>query len=53
MTMSVGDLLDEWVESDSIKGAFASTGVVGVWAGPAARARRTTCSTTRSGSSRG
>ena len=34
MTMSVGDLLDEWFESDAIKGAFASTGVVGVWAGP-------------------
>ena len=34
MTMSVGDLLDEWFESDVIKGAFASTGVVGVWAGP-------------------
>jgi phytoene dehydrogenase-like protein len=34
MTMSVGDLLDEWFESDAIKGALASTGVVGVWAGP-------------------
>jgi len=34
MTMSVGDLLDEWFESDVLKGAFASTGVVGVWAGP-------------------
>ncbi|HZC13079.1 MAG TPA: NAD(P)/FAD-dependent oxidoreductase, partial [Thermoleophilaceae bacterium] len=34
LTMSVGDLLDEWFESDTIKGAFASTGVVGVWAGP-------------------
>ncbi len=34
MTMSVGDLLDEWFETDVIKGAFASTGVVGVWAGP-------------------
>jgi phytoene dehydrogenase-like protein len=33
-TMSVGDLLDERFESDAIKGAFASTGVVGVWAGP-------------------
>ena len=32
--MSVGDLLDEWFESDAIKGSFASTGVVGVWAGP-------------------
>ena len=34
MTMSVGDLLDEQFESDALKGAFASTGVVGVWAGP-------------------
>ncbi len=34
MTMSVGDLLDEHFESDVLKGAFASTGVVGVWAGP-------------------
>jgi phytoene dehydrogenase-like protein len=34
MTMSVGDLLDEWFESDAIKGCLASTGVVGVWAGP-------------------
>ena len=34
MTMSVGDLLDEWFDDDAIKGAYASTGVVGVWAGP-------------------
>jgi phytoene dehydrogenase-like protein len=34
MTMSVGDLLDDWFESDVVKGALASTGVVGVWAGP-------------------
>jgi phytoene dehydrogenase-like protein len=34
MTMSVGDLLDDWFETDEIKGAYASTGVVGVWAGP-------------------
>jgi phytoene dehydrogenase-like protein len=34
MTMSVGDLLDEWFETDAVKGAYASTGVVGVWAGP-------------------
>ena len=34
MTMSVGDLLDEWFETDAIKGGLASTGVVGVWAGP-------------------
>jgi phytoene dehydrogenase-like protein len=34
MTMSVGDLLDEWFETDELKGAYASSGVVGVWAGP-------------------
>ena len=34
MTMSVGDLLDDWFEDDLFKGAMASTGVVGVWAGP-------------------
>jgi phytoene dehydrogenase-like protein len=34
MTMSVGDLLDDWFETDAIKGAIGSTGVVGVWAGP-------------------
>ena len=34
LTMSVGDLLDDWFETDAIKGAYASTGVVGVWAGP-------------------
>ena len=33
-TMSVGDLLDDWVEHDALKGSIASTGVVGVWAGP-------------------
>jgi phytoene dehydrogenase-like protein len=34
MTMPVGDLLDDWFENDALKGAYASTGVVGVWAGP-------------------
>src|SRR6185503_13148893 len=33
-TMSVGDLLDDWFECDAFKGAMASSGVVGVWAGP-------------------
>ena len=33
-TMSVGDLLDDWFETDALKGSLASTGVVGVWAGP-------------------
>ncbi len=34
MTMSVGDLLDDYFETDELKGAYASSGVVGVWAGP-------------------
>jgi phytoene dehydrogenase-like protein len=34
MTMAVGDLLDDWFETDAVKGAIGSTGVVGVWAGP-------------------
>ncbi len=29
MTMSVGDLLDDWFETDELKGAIGSTGVVG------------------------
>jgi phytoene dehydrogenase-like protein len=33
-TMSVGDLLDDWFEHDGVKGSIASSGVVGVWAGP-------------------
>jgi phytoene dehydrogenase-like protein len=37
MTMSVGDLLDDWFENDALKGSYASTGVVGVWAGPRTR----------------
>src|SRR4051812_49828131 len=34
MMMSVGDLLDDYFSNDALKGAYASTGVVGVWAGP-------------------
>ena len=34
MTMPIGDLLDAWFETDALKGAIGSTGVVGVWAGP-------------------
>jgi phytoene dehydrogenase-like protein len=34
MTMAVGDMLDDWFETDAVKGTIASTGVVGVWAGP-------------------
>jgi phytoene dehydrogenase-like protein len=33
-TMSVGDLLDDHFELDALKGSTASSGVVGVWAGP-------------------
>jgi phytoene dehydrogenase-like protein len=33
-TMSVGDMLDGFFENDYLKGSIASTGVVGVWAGP-------------------
>ncbi|HEX2358198.1 MAG TPA: NAD(P)/FAD-dependent oxidoreductase [Solirubrobacterales bacterium] len=33
-TLSVGDLLDDYFELDGLKGSMASTGVVGVWAGP-------------------
>jgi phytoene dehydrogenase-like protein len=33
-TMSVADLLDDWFEHDGLKGSIASSGVVGVWAGP-------------------
>ena len=32
--MSVGDLLDDYFELDGLKGSTASSGVVGVWAGP-------------------
>ncbi len=33
-TMSVSDLLNEWFESDAIKGMLAVNGVIGTWAGP-------------------
>jgi phytoene dehydrogenase-like protein len=33
-TMSVADLLDDWFDHPGLKGSIASTGVVGVWAGP-------------------
>ncbi|UJA21354.1 NAD(P)/FAD-dependent oxidoreductase [Thermoleophilia bacterium SCSIO 60948] len=33
-TQSVGDMLDDRFELDGLKGSVASTGVVGVWAGP-------------------
>src|SRR5690348_17543787 len=34
MTMSIADLLDDWFESDQVKGALAVNGVIGTWAGP-------------------
>ena len=33
-SMSVTDLLDDWFESDAIKGMLAINGVIGTWAGP-------------------
>jgi phytoene dehydrogenase-like protein len=33
-SMSVTDLVDEWFESDEVKGAVAAGGVIGTWAGP-------------------
>jgi phytoene dehydrogenase-like protein len=33
-TMSVSDLLDDWFESDELKGALTVNGVIGTWAGP-------------------
>jgi phytoene dehydrogenase-like protein len=34
MTMSVGDLLDDWFESDQVKTVLALNGLIGTWAGP-------------------
>ncbi|HEY7857422.1 MAG TPA: NAD(P)/FAD-dependent oxidoreductase [Candidatus Nanopelagicales bacterium] len=34
MTMSIGDLLDDWFESPQVKGALSVNGVIGTWAGP-------------------
>ncbi len=33
-TMSITDLLDDWFESDELKGPLAAGGVIGAWAGP-------------------
>jgi len=33
-TMSVSDLLDDWFDSDAIKGMLTVNGVIGTWAGP-------------------
>jgi phytoene dehydrogenase-like protein len=34
MTMSVADLLDDWFESDALKGVQSVSGVIGAWSGP-------------------
>src|SRR3990170_8092845 len=34
MTMSLTDLLDEWFESEEMKGVLTIDGVIGTWAGP-------------------
>ncbi|MEX0834298.1 MAG: NAD(P)/FAD-dependent oxidoreductase [Actinomycetota bacterium] len=34
MTMSLTDLLDEWFESEELKGVLTVDGVIGTWAGP-------------------
>jgi phytoene dehydrogenase-like protein len=33
-TMSAADLLDEWFESDVVKAALSTDGIIGTWAGP-------------------
>jgi len=33
-TMSITDLLNDWFESDAIKGMLAVNGIIGTWAGP-------------------
>src|SRR4029453_13793294 len=33
-TMSITDLLNDWLESDAIKGMLAVNGIIGTWAGP-------------------
>jgi phytoene dehydrogenase-like protein len=33
-TMSATDLLDDWFESEELKGMLAANGVIGTWAGP-------------------
>ena len=34
MTLSVSDFLDDWFESEQVKGALAYGGTIGAWAGP-------------------
>lgn len=33
-SMSITDLLDDWFESDEVKGAVAEGGIIGTWGGP-------------------
>ena len=33
-TMSITDLLDDWFESDAVKGMLTVNGIIGTWAGP-------------------
>jgi phytoene dehydrogenase-like protein len=33
-TMSAADLLDEWFESEEVKGLISTDGIIGTWAGP-------------------
>ena len=33
-TLSAADLLDEWFESDVVKGLICTDGIIGTWAGP-------------------
>jgi phytoene dehydrogenase-like protein len=33
-TMSVSDLLNDWFESDAVKGMLTVNGIIGTWAGP-------------------
>ena len=48
-TMSVSDLLNDWFESDAVKGMPTVNGVIGTWAGPDSPAEPpTSCSITRS-----
>ena len=34
MNVSIGDLLDDWFESEQVKASLAINGVIGTWAGP-------------------
>ena len=34
LTMSIADLLEDFFESDAVKGALSVSGVIGTWAGP-------------------